>query len=146
MNERLWKATSGDAQAGRSGFGKWIAGRANRKEYWIWMGPILVLELLFAAVPPLSFPLAVVRLLVFIRRMHDLGWTGWTALVLNVGLTIASMVATNLAGAGAALGVVSLLLLAAIVALGCGPGQPRDNEYGPPPGGRRPDDLGETFS
>jgi len=139
MNEPPREATNGDAPSRDAGFGAWIAGRANRKEYWIWMGPILVAELVLAALPALTLILAGLRLLIFIRRMHDLDWTGWAALVLNAGLTIAGMAVGDLAGDDAATRIAALLLMAAIIALGCIPGQPRENAYGPPPGDRKAD-------
>lgn len=146
MNDRLQGATSGDARAGKQGFGRWIAGRANRKEYWIWIGPILVLDILVAmTAPPLMFLLAIGRLLIFIRRLHDLGWTGWLSVVINLGLSVGNFTFGLLAGPEVGALMTSLMLLVVIVTLGCIPSQPRNNEYGPPPGRRR-DDVAETFS
>ncbi len=47
MTDRLAAATSGKAQVGGR-VGGWLGGRARRREYWAWMAPIVVLEVLLA--------------------------------------------------------------------------------------------------
>nr|MEA2798908.1 hypothetical protein [Phenylobacterium sp.] len=75
-------------------------------------------------------------LFVWIRRLHDLGYSGWFAPVINVAVNLASLAAIGLLPPAIG-GLISLLAyLAAIIALGVLPGQRPRNEYGAPPGRR----------
>jgi uncharacterized membrane protein YhaH (DUF805 family) len=143
MNNRLQDVASG--RGDKTGRG-WFSGRANRKEYWLFVGPLfgLVIGLGIFGMTALSLVASVPILFFWIRRLHDLGRTGWwapginaftNALAFGLGLAIPG-------GVGALLGL--LVYVAAIITLGSLPGQPRTNEFGSP-SGKQPD-LVETFS
>ena len=143
MNDRLQDATAG-GDAPKTGFGKWIAGRARRREYWIWIGPMFVLIVVLGIVAPGSELLfGIPLLLIWIRRLHDLGWTGWLAPLINFGIGILGAVGKVALPADLADLPQGLGALAALILLGALPGQPRRNAYGPPPGLK---DLTATFS
>ena len=144
MSDRLQAATGGKAGPAASGFGRWIGGRASRREYWCWMVPLLVAEVLLSGlgmVVVIAF--SVGRLLIWIRRLHDLGWSGWIAPAFNFFTTVVSAVLMATVGQSGAL-LASAVLLIAIIALGSIPGEARDNEFGPGP--KTKTDLRETFS
>ncbi|WP_337186013.1 DUF805 domain-containing protein [Phenylobacterium sp.] len=141
MTDRLQQATSGRAGLKLG----WLSGRANRKEYWIWIAPLLVIEiLLFGLGPVATLAVAIVRLLVWIRRLHDLGWTGWIAPIFNVAASVLAFALQFALGPDPAALAAAGVVLAGIVVLGCLPGQPFDNEFGPPPG-RKAANPAETF-
>ena len=134
-----------DVTAGRTGpKAGWFSGRGRRREYWLFVGPALVAMFVFGAagVTALSLLAGIPMLFAYIRRLHDLGHSGWWAPVINVATNIAAGVGMAFGGdVGALLG--SLPFLAAVVILGALPGQKDRNEYGPPPGKQ---DVAETFS
>lgn len=102
-------------------------GRARRKEYWsyvlfsflIVVGATFVAAFLFGeglgnvvnGLLGLAFLLP--GLAALVRRLHDVGYTGWLALLMLVPL----------------LGFIALLVLAVL------PSEPRPNKYGPVPAG-----------
>lgn len=88
MSDRLQDAVSGAGP--KKGFGDWIAGRANRKEYWLWLGPILAVLFVagFMGIPGVELVVALPMWFAWIRRLHDLGRTGWWALVINFAIAI----------------------------------------------------------
>ena len=145
MSDKLQEATSGPVIPER-GFSAWIAGRANRRSYWLFVGPsILVIEVTSLLGLPWGRWLVIIPILfAMIRRFHDLGRTGWLAPLVNI--------ATNIVGFGVrafipgVLGasLTTLIYYGVLLALGLIPGQPRRNEFGPPPGVKKAD-LKETF-
>jgi len=143
MSDRPQAAASGRANPKR-GFAAWVEGRANRKDYWIWMAPltILVVVLGLVQIPGVSLIAGLPMLFVWIRRLHDMGRTGWWAPVINIGLSAFTFAGALFLGevGGALLGM--LLSLGSIVAFGAIPGQSVANAFGPPAGQR---DLAETF-
>lgn len=131
----------------KRGFGAWIAGRSGRRDYWLWVVPWFVAATAATlASPTLALLFGVPLLLFWIRRLHDLGWSGWLAPLINIAISIVGWIEMGVATAGGGGSGLfqSLVAFAAIIALGVIPGQPRRNEYGPPPG-RKPD-LAETFT
>lgn len=78
-----------------------------------------------------------------IRRLHDLGQSGWWAVGLLVVQFVGTLVVMLATSTDVGLMVGLALTLVPVIVLGLIPGQPRTNSYGPPPG--RPD-LQETFS
>ena len=143
MNDRLQDVASGRGDKSGSG---WFNSRAGRRDYWLWVGPLFLLVLGLGAFAKLALALlaSVAILLIWIRRLHDLGRTGWWAPGINVVSNLAAFAlqAALPGGAGALLGI--LVYCAVIVTLGVLPGQPRANEFGPPPGPRGKD-LADTF-
>jgi len=145
MSDRLQEAASG--RAGRSkGFSRWVAGRARRREYWLWVVPIMTvgIALEMAGVPGRNLIIGLPILLAWIRRLHDLGRSGWFAPLINVVINVASFGFVALLGAENGSIAAFLLYAAALVAMGSVPGQPRTNAYGPPPG--KLGEVAETFS
>lgn len=144
MDDRLQKATGGAPGRGDR-FGRWIAGRARRREYWAWMAPIFLLELLLAVLGPVGAIVAgLLRTLIWIRRLHDLGLTGWLVVAFNIGTNALSFALLAFADAGNAALITSLVVCAMILVMGVIPGQANANRFGPPPG--RKSELGETFA
>ncbi|MBX3484292.1 DUF805 domain-containing protein [Phenylobacterium sp.] len=135
-------------EPGTDRLGRWVAGRARRREYWIWLLPTLAVDgaLEFTTLPQIVRALAGLPLLLaMIRRLHDLGISGWVALLINVGSNLLALFLRSTLGAETGGLVGSLVHLAALVTLGLIPGQQRTNGFGPPPG-RKQADLAETFS
>lgn len=138
MSERLQALANGSAEPAPRGFSGWIGGRARRREYWLWVVPLVILGFALAAklVPGATLAMGLPILFVWIRRLHDLGYSGWFAPVTNVAVNLTSLAAMGLLPPAIG-GLISLLAyLAAIITLGVLPGQGRRNEYGAPPGRR----------
>lgn len=146
MSERLQDLASGRSGADKKGLEGWVAGRCRRREYWLWIGPFLVIMLILAAleVTAGSLLLGLPILFVWIRRLHDMGFSGWLAPLINIGVNISSFGAMALLppAVGGLIAVVAYL--GALVTLGAWPGEAHANAYGPRPGGKT-DDLAATF-
>lgn len=137
MDDRLRSITSGKAEPKRGKLGGWLAGRASRREYWLWTVLIILVS---AAVSFLGFPAAAIivswpYLLVAIRRAHDLGWSGWLPFLVNLGIAIVGTVIGILVG-DVAQAVVMIGQLILLIGLGVLRGQASENEFGPPAGVR----------
>lgn len=143
MSEKLQDIAAGRTEP-KKGFGGWIAGRARRREFWMWTAPALIGAALLGAVnlEVLGNLLGFVVTMIAIRRFHDLGRSGWWIVPINVVTTVLSKgLALSMGDSGIA--VAYLAYLAAIIALGSIPGQRGPNAFGPPPGKQ---DVVETFS
>lgn len=144
MNDRLREVASGRVR--QDGFGGWIGGRARRREYWLWVAPLLTfaigMDLL--GVPGGFLLIGLPMLFAMIRRLHDLGRSGWWAPVINVATNGVSFAVLAFVGAEAGAIVGFLGYLAVLVALGALPGQATTNAYGPPRG--KAGELANTFS
>lgn len=148
MSDRLQAIADGASGPRQTGVGGWFAGRARRREYWLWVAPALLVGSALAAgrVGGTALIIGLPVLFAWIRRLHDLGYSGWFAPVINIAVNVSGFAAMGLLSPTAG-GLVSLLFyLAAVLALGVLPGQPKVNEFGPPPGRRAARNLGETFS
>lgn len=145
MSDRLEAAASGRAGPTK-GFSAWIAGRGRRREYWLFVVPLLValVGLEAAGVPGSSLIVGIPMLMVWIRRLHDLGRSGWFAPLINIVTNVIGWALIAFASPEIAAMVSVVILLGAIVTLGAIPGQPRTNAYGPPTG--KVGDLAETFT
>ena len=146
MSEQLHRVTSGESEPKR-GFSGWISGRATRLSYWRWIIPlfILIFGLGAAGVKGFELILGLPILLVWIRRLHDLGRTGWWAPVINVAISLIGWIGSGTPTVGVGGGSISMALsFLAFVVLGILPGQRENNEFGLAPG-RRPD-VAETFN
>jgi len=144
VSERLQDLASGRAEPKKRGLAAWFAGRGRRREYWLIVTPtFLIMALLgVTGLTALAYLAALGFLIALIRRLHDLGYSGWFAPVINVGCNVLAALATWLGGdVGALLG--SLLYFSIVLTLGVIPGQRERNEYGPTAGKNH---LAETFS
>jgi uncharacterized membrane protein YhaH (DUF805 family) len=144
MSDRLEAAASGRTGPTK-GFGAWIAGR-GRREYWLFVVPLIVvlLALELAGVAVAGLIVGLPMLLVWIRRLHDLGRSGWVAPVINIVSNGINWSLIAFATAEIAAMASSVIFLGVIVTLGAIPGQAKSNAYGPPPG--KIGDLAETFN
>jgi uncharacterized membrane protein YhaH (DUF805 family) len=116
--------------------GSLLRGSANRREYWLFS----------AGLPPVGEAAgAVVVTYAQIRRLHDLGRTGWWVVLILAAQTAAAvgLFAAGLSESTILLVGTPLTVLAPILALGMLPGQPHEKRYGPAPGRRS---LKEIFS
>jgi uncharacterized membrane protein YhaH (DUF805 family) len=110
----------------------WLDGRANRKEYWLFVAPLLALSvgLTLSPVPEAHYVPDLIVFLVWIRRLHDIGWSGFIAPLINIAVRLLGF------GLKAVMAVDSAAMLNAVVALGVVallgaiPGEPRNNRYG----------------
>jgi uncharacterized membrane protein YhaH (DUF805 family) len=143
MSDRLRAIASGDAEPKPRGFGGWIAGRARRREYWLWLVPLIVVQSMMAVggYPALALLMSLPMLLITIRRLHDLGFSGWFAPIINIGINLSGLLLGAVMPGQAASGVAGLIYLIALIALGSWPGQSRANEYGPQPGPKPPTEV-----
>ncbi len=137
MTQRLQRVTGGFKPV------NWLGGRASRKEYWIFVGALLALSsaLTMAGLASSTGWIGALNV-IWIRRFHDLGRTGWWAPAILVAQLAASGAALLVnEDLGLAVGFVSTLV--AIITMGVIRGQPGDNRFGPPPGRAT---VGETFT
>ncbi|HEX7944749.1 MAG TPA: DUF805 domain-containing protein [Phenylobacterium sp.] len=116
---------------------RWLRGRARRRAFWLWTIVILPWDYLFlwADDPLPQMVLGTAFWLQVIRRLHDIGVSGWwlvAALLAEVTLAPVAANPTNPAWLAALPG---LLLAAGLVGLGAVPGQRSENRFGPPPAG-----------
>ncbi|HLZ74756.1 DUF805 domain-containing protein [Phenylobacterium sp.] len=138
----------GKAEPKQRGFAKWIAGRGRRREYWAWLVPLLILEIVIGMTGAAAFAqlCGLPMLLAMIRRLHDLGYSGWFAPVINVFVAVMLFAAKGFLPPMAATLAGALISLIAIVGLGALPGEAKRNEYGDPPGRPAGKRLADTFS
>jgi uncharacterized membrane protein YhaH (DUF805 family) len=133
MNDGLQDV--GDAPGDKAG-GRGLGQRAGRREYWLWAGPLFVLIVALGAYGKVALGLlaGLAVLLIWIRRLHDLGRTGWWAPALNLASNLAAFALLALLPGQAGAVLALLIYCGVFIALGALPGQPHDNRFGPPPG------------
>ena len=144
MSDHVQRASE-DAAPSKLG---WLDGRASRREYWLWVAPLMVVDMAIAALVPAAalfavVPISIAVFLVTIRRFHDFGWSGFAVPLMNVGFGVCSLALRALLDKSSAALVTLVLSFAVLVAVGAWPGQLVANRYGPP---RRGKDVGEVFS
>jgi uncharacterized membrane protein YhaH (DUF805 family) len=137
----------------------YLNGRSGRKEYWIGVVLLLLVGVGLAAanVGGASGATTFLWILIWNRRLHDIGQTGWNILI-PLGLMIAIMAAAALfggkelldafeyaqagngpvtdRGAWIFIGIVVVALAIQFgftIWLGIKQGDPGDNRFGPPP-------------
>jgi uncharacterized membrane protein YhaH (DUF805 family) len=146
MSERLQEVTAGGRDPVRNESGwNWLNGRANRREYWLFAGPLLIVAFASGAfsIPGVDLVAGLGLTLITIRRLHDLGRSGWWVVLINIvsrGLQTGLTMAMGDNGAIYA----GLIAIGMIVAVGAVPGQSIDNQFGPSKA--RKTKLSETFS
>ncbi len=126
--------------------GGFLKGRANRREFWLMIAIVLALSFTaLSLIPGLQTAGTVAVTFAQIRRLHDLGRTGWWVAAI-LGLQLVAVVGLFAAG----LPEDTILLLGTVVSvvppiviLGAIAGQPFENRFGPAPGRRS---LREIFS
>lgn len=119
----------------RRGPGWYLQGRAGRGEYWAVTALIFAVCIALSFVPNLgsaSIGGAIALAMIQVRRLHDLGRTGWWALAILLAPLAATLVLAPVAGLEIAAGVGMLIELALIVALGAIVGDAGENRFGPP--------------
>src|SRR5882724_6360917 len=116
MSERLQDLASGKAEPTPKGLGAWFAGRARRREYWAWVVPSVLVGVTLAAmkVPGAAYIMSLPILFANIRRLHDLGHSGWFAPVINIASNVVAFGALALFGQAVG-GVVSLLVFVGVL-------------------------------
>jgi uncharacterized membrane protein YhaH (DUF805 family) len=130
----------------------WLAGRGSRREYLLGL-PLLISGWVFTAIfhrfeaayLAVDIGLGLMVLVLMIRRLHDLGLTGFIAIGINFGLRILSIEFKTFLTPTTAAGAGMMVTLIAFVALGLVPGEPGDNRFGPPPG-RLKTGVAEVFN
>jgi uncharacterized membrane protein YhaH (DUF805 family) len=147
MSDDLERPEKRGPEPATDAFGRWVAGRARRREYWLWLVPILAASELIgmSQLPWLRLVIAPLLLLAMIRRLHDLGLTGWIAPAINIAANVIGLLLNAAMGEENGSAIAYLLHLAAFITLGSIPGQAGANGFGPPPG-RKAVDLEDTFS
>lgn len=122
----------------------WLAGRSDRREYWVLVALIVAINvaLSFVIEDGASVGSTAAFMFVQIRRFHDLGRSGWWALALLVG-QFAVMLPLMFLGGDSGVLASLLIALGVMIAMGAIPGQPHENRFGPPRGKRS---LKEVFS
>jgi uncharacterized membrane protein YhaH (DUF805 family) len=144
MSDLVRRASEG-AGAGKLG---WLDGRASRREYWLWVGPITIIDLTLEVAFPgmalfVALPGGIAIFLIMVRRFHDIGWSGFAVPAVNVVLNVSTFALLGLLGKEIGAVVALLVSFVAKIVIGAWPGQPFANRYGAP---RRGKDVGEVFS
>ncbi len=131
--------------AAPSSFLGWVGGRAGRREFWTHVAMLFALSFALSYLPPvlnihrngvralLQVSPSVILTLLQIRRVHDLGRSGWWGVAATLApmvlivpvMTVAALDVATITGV-----IFELLLLGAI---GAPPGDPDENRFGPPP-------------
>lgn len=123
----------------------WLAGRSDRKEYWVFVATVMAISFALSFVPgdlsTTSF--GGVVFVIQIRRFHDLGRSGWWAVALFAGEILAALAIVALLPRDVATGLATVADFAIIAIMGVIPGQPHENRFGPPRGKRS---LAAVFS
>ncbi len=119
---------------------RWLQGRANRREFWLWTFAIAALSaapsvssyIVFAIILGWALPLQM------IRRLHDVGQSGWWV----AGMYVAYIgLVGGVHGAGASRATSewagAAFIGGAMLIMGSWPGNGGDNRFGPKPRWRR---------
>jgi uncharacterized membrane protein YhaH (DUF805 family) len=135
-----------------------LFGRRTRGEFW---GATIMLfvanwALLTVVSPPVaSLVLWPLGLVVYARRLHDIGWTGWLGFIpfgvgFGVGFIKGFVVRLGIGDPGQMATIQSHILgltgIGMTLTLGIPKGQPGENRFGPAPSGPPKEATADTFS
>ena len=114
-----------------------LKGRMNRAVYWLCVGTVAVLLLLWTLLAPGTARVhEIVLVILCVPRLHDIGWSGWWVLAplsLEIGAAVLAFTTLPLETAQPVMGVVVLVIFGLVAWLGTIPGQPHTNRFGEPP-------------
>ena len=112
----------------------WPRGRAGRGEYWTHVAVLFGLNLLLGQIAPaVGFAIAAVYLVVQMRRLHDIGRSGWWAVAAFVGALAVTVPLEVLGLSDPAIAVAAVATLVPLIWIGVVPGDREPNRFGPPP-------------
>jgi uncharacterized membrane protein YhaH (DUF805 family) len=113
------------------------SGRINRATYWVCVGLIVALYLLFNLISSKHTAVSeVVLILVCVPRLHDIGKSGWWAggvFLAEIVIAVISFATLPLKLATIPLGVFVVIVGALMIWLGAIAGDPLANRFGEPP-------------
>ncbi|MFL5296625.1 MAG: DUF805 domain-containing protein [Phenylobacterium sp.] len=112
----------------------WVRGRAGRREYWAYVGAIVLLCFTLQWVPPVaSLVGATVLALLQARRLHDFGRSGWWAVAAMAAPIPVALMTYAMASEEEAILAGTIVTFGLIVLIGAIPGDPGGNRFGPAP-------------
>lgn len=105
--------------------------------FWLCVAIIAVLYIVSNLYLERNVPVSeVVLIILCVPRLHDIGRSGWLVappLALEIGAAVAAFSLLPADRALPVMGVVTLIIAALVVWLGCIPGDPAANRFGEPP-------------
>jgi uncharacterized membrane protein YhaH (DUF805 family) len=110
----------------------WLAGRSSRREYGVYIVLILALSAVLSSAKGVGVGLTMALIFVQIRRVHDLGRTGWWAVAATLAPLAALLLAATVGWDNAML-IGMAIEIVLLVAIGVIPGEAEENRFGPPP-------------
>jgi uncharacterized membrane protein YhaH (DUF805 family) len=116
----------------------WFRGRAGRREYWMQILLLFIISYGLGFVPPaprlwLTLLLTLMLMFIQVRRVHDLGRSGWWAVAATVVPAVLIVPVMRVASLGVTMVTAIFLELILLLAIGVPPGDADDNLFGPPP-------------
>lgn len=117
---------------------RWLRGRARRREYVLWLAVIAPWSYVaaWAQNPWVQSVLAYALVFQTIRRLHDLGRSGWWVAAIYVTALVLAFLPSTYPDAAAAYWLPVLFPLAALLTIALVPGERVGNRFGPPPASR----------
>lgn len=114
-----------------------LQGRMNRAMYWLCVAIIAALYFAMNFVFQKHTPISeVVLIFLCVPRLHDIGRSGWFALIpiaLEIGAAVAAFSSLPQETALTVMGIIVLIIGGLIIWLGCIPGDPSTNRFGEAP-------------
>jgi uncharacterized membrane protein YhaH (DUF805 family) len=110
----------------------WLAGRSSRREYWVYVGLLLIISYSIHAPPIIGLVLTLALIWVQIRRLHDFGWH-WRWALVAAAAPLVVLPLMIIASEETVVGVGAMVVLPIVILIGAVPGNSGDNRFGPPP-------------